>query len=227
MSNLLKLIADPQERTSRRMTLKGHLQSRPLSQANQEALLSLGDQTQNASDPYGQCLRQARLKQGKNPAELATQACISLAQLYELESGTSTLFYTADFALQAKRRVARLLGEDWDVIISGPGCKADTASNVRTLSLSPVPPVSVTPQPTIGPNPDGIAVPRLIFASADDAVEPVKAQPAIVVTAAPQKPASEMRSTSGQSGWGWVLVLALIAAAGTQWPVLSQMLTRA
>lgn len=227
MSNLLKLIADPQERTSRRMTLKGQLQSRPLSQANQEALLSLGDQTQNASDPYGQCLRQARLKQGKNPAELATQACISLAQLYELESGTSTLFYTADFALQAKRRVARLLGEDWDAIIAGPGCKADTASNVRALSLSPVAPVAVSPQPTIALNPDGIEVPPLISASAEDAVEPVNTQPAIAVTAAPQKPVSAKRSTSGQSGWGWVLVLALIAAAGTQWPVLSQMLASA
>lgn len=225
MSNLLKLIADPEQAPSRRMTLKGQLQSRPLSQANQEALLSLGPQTQNASDPHGQCLRQARLTQGRNPAELATQACISLAQLYELESGTSALFYTADFALQAKRRVARLLGEDWDTIIAGPGCKAQTASNVRALSLSPVPPVAVPPQAAIALNPNSIEVPRLISASADDDVEPVKAQPAIVIIPSQQKPGPEKRPTSGQSGWGWVLVLALIAAAGTQWPVLSQMLT--
>ena len=109
MSNLLKLIPLPEERPSRRMSIKGQLQSRPLSQANQEALLLLGPQLQKVSDPHGQCLREARVKQGRNPAELATQACISLAQLYELESGTTALFYTQDFATQAKRRVAQLL----------------------------------------------------------------------------------------------------------------------
>lgn len=147
MSNLLKLIPDPEPRPSRRMTIKGQLQTRPLSQANQEALLSLGNPSAPSSDPQGQCLRQIRLKQGKNPAELATQACISLAQLYELESGANTLFYAADFALQAKRRVARLLGEDWDTIAAHPTCGIRTASsNVRTLL--PVP-AATAPQPAI------------------------------------------------------------------------------
>jgi transcriptional regulator with XRE-family HTH domain len=222
MSHLLKLIAYPEQPPSRRMTIKGQLQSRPLSQANQEALLLLGNQTQNVSDPHGQCLRQARLKQGKSPAELATLACISLAQLYELESGKTTLFYTNDFALQAKRRVAKLLGEDWNSIASGPGCSEHATSNVRTFS--PLAPVAVSPQPAIVSTSDDIEVPRLVSVSADCEVEPVKAQTAVVVTPA-QTSTQEKAASRGQSSWWWVLVLAFIAGAGTQWPVLAQILT--
>lgn len=223
MSNLLKLIPLPEERPSRRMTIKGQLQSRPLSQANQEALLLLGPQLQKVSDPHGQCLREARVKQGRNPAELATQACISLAQLYELESGTTALFYTQDFATQAKRRVAQLLGEDWDAIAAGPGCSAHAAGS-NVLALTPGATATTSPQPVIAVSTDDITVPRLISASADCAVEPVKIQETIAApqphTTAPQKQADQ-----GQSTWWWVLVLALIAGAGTQWPALSQMLS--
>ena len=219
MSNLLKLIPDPEPRPSRRMTIKGQLQTRPLSQANQEALLSLGNPSAPSSDPQGQCLRQIRLKQGKNPAELATQACISLAQLYELESGANTLFYTADFALQAKRRVARLLGEDWDTIAAHPTYGIRTAtSNVRTLL--PVP-AAAAPQPAIAISTDDIAVPRLISVSADCEVEPVKVQETVDATV-PQASAPQKQVAQGLSTWWWILVLALIAGAGTQWQSLSQ-----
>ena len=222
MSNLLKLIPLPEERPSRRMTIKGQLQSRPLSQANQEALLLLGNQTQGTHDPHGQCLRQVRMKQGRNPAELATQACISLAQLYELESGANTLFYTADFALHAKRRVAKLLGEDWDAIASGPGCSSQTtATNVRTLVPAQV---QAATQPAIVARAEDITVPRLISASADCEVEPVKAQKPMT-TSVPQARTPEKQVAQGQSTWWWILVLALIAGAGTQWPALSQMLS--
>jgi transcriptional regulator with XRE-family HTH domain len=222
MSHLLKLIAYPEQQPSRSMTIKGQLQSRPLSQANEEALLLLGNQTQNVSDPHGQCLRQARLKQGKSPAELATLACISLAQLYELESGRNTLFYTPDFALQAKRRVARLLGEDWDIITTGPGCSAHTASNAHALST--IPSVAAPSQPIATVNSVDIEVTRLVSVSVDCELEPVKAQTAVIVTP-PQTPKPEKAVSRGQSSWWWVLVLTVIAGVGTQWPVLAQILT--
>ena len=221
MSNLLKLIPDPEPRPSRRMTIKGQLQTRPLSQANQEALLSLGNLSSPSSDPQGQCLRQMRLKQGKNPAELATQACISLAQLYGLETGANNLFYTADFALQAKRRVASLLGEDWDTIAARPGCGIPAAnSNVRSLLAVHT---AVAPQPAIAVSTDDIAVPRLISVSADCEVEPVKVQETIDATVT-QASAPQKQVAQGPSSWWWILVLTLIAGAGTQWERLSQIL---
>ena len=221
MSNLLKLIPDPEPRSSRRMTIKGQLQTRPLSQANQEALLSLGNPSAPSSDPQGQCLRQMRLKQGKNPAELATQACISLAQLYGLESGAHNLFYTPDFALQAKRRVARLLGVDWDTIAARRGGGIQTAnSNVR--ALLPVP-AAVPAQRVKAVSTDDIAVPRLISVSADCEVETVKADEPVDATV-PQASAPQKQVAQGPSSWWWILVLTLIAGAGTQWERLSQIL---
>lgn len=65
-------------------------------------------------DVRGQTLRLLRMQQGWDPAYLATQACISLRQLYQLESGETSLFYSKSLRNQAGRRVATILGSHWD-----------------------------------------------------------------------------------------------------------------
>lgn len=89
-------------------------QRRSLQEANEFSLQLSGNQLQHSSDPQGQRLRTIRKAQGLNPSEVATQACISLGQLYELETGGDRLFYSATLRQQAGRRVAQLLGTDWD-----------------------------------------------------------------------------------------------------------------
>ena len=219
MSNLLKLLPSFEQPASRKMTLKGQLQSRTLSQANQEALLLLGNVMQPSVDPHGQCLRQARQVQQRDPADLSTQACISLAQLYNIESGCSDLFYTPELAVQAKKRVARLLGKDWETIASGPGC---TAANNTVTKITPV--ALVVPSSATSAPADDIAVPRLITASAD-APPANMPLPTPVATAASNSvvsaPAEEQPKKN--SSWAWVIVLTLITGLGTQWPVLGKM----
>lgn len=219
MPHLLKLLPPLEQPVSRKMTLKGQLKSRPLSQANQEAMLLLGNVTQPSPDPHGQCLRQARLVQQKDPADLSTQACISLAQLYNIESGCSDLFYTPELAVQAKKRVARLLGKDWETIASGPGCTAANSTVTKITPVALVMPASATSAPV-----DDIAVPRLITASADTPTEttplPLPAATALSTAVEPE-PAEE--PSKKNSSWAWVIVLTLIAGLGTQWPVLAQM----
>lgn len=214
MSHLLKLLPLDEQPRSRRMSIKGQLQSRPLSQANQEALFTLGALSQASGDPHGQCLRQSRLSQQRNPAELATQACISLAQLYALESGNTALFYTPNLALHAARRVALLLGEDWDAIVSGSG--RNSASNVHTLNR--VVPVQASPTITVDAN--EIAVPRLLTASADVQQEQPPTEQA-TTPLAPPEPKPTVKPAGGAPGWRWLLVIMLLTGIGTQWPVLA------
>ena len=94
----------------RRLQPKGFLLA-----ANMQAQSRLGlQETGNGLDPRGQALRHLRLMQKRDPALLATQACISLRQLYQLENGDSTLFYSTGLRNQAGRRIAALLGACWD-----------------------------------------------------------------------------------------------------------------
>lgn len=65
-------------------------------------------------DVRGLRLRSLRMENGCDPAALATRACISLRQLYQLESGGHSLFYSRALRDQAGRRVAVLLGAYWD-----------------------------------------------------------------------------------------------------------------
>jgi hypothetical protein len=82
--------------------------------ANVQALAVIGMPACNdCQDVRGQNLRALRLQQNFNPALLATLACISLRQLYQLESGGVTLFYSSGLRDQAGRRVAALLGAQW------------------------------------------------------------------------------------------------------------------
>lgn len=89
-------------------------QNESLLLANRSSLSHMGQGNENSNDPKGRLLRQLRVSQNFDPAELATQACISLAQLYELELGLSERFYSPSLREQAARRVAQLLHADWD-----------------------------------------------------------------------------------------------------------------
>lgn len=88
-----------------------------LAQANERARSRLDyDNVATSSDPRGRLLRLQRLERKIDPATLATQACISLPQLYQIEIGECTLFYSQGLKHQAARRVAALLGLDWDAL---------------------------------------------------------------------------------------------------------------
>jgi hypothetical protein len=92
--------------------LPGQIKS--LLHANRLALNHLGHGTASSSDEKGGVLRRIRLDRGIDPALLATEACISLAQLYAIESGEEGLFYSAHLREQTARRVASLLQADWN-----------------------------------------------------------------------------------------------------------------
>ena len=91
-------------------------QRRSLEQANQVSLQFSGNQVDQSPDPQGQQLRLIRKAQGLDPSRVATEACISLGQLYELETGGRRLFYSETLRQQAGRRVALMLGCDWDAL---------------------------------------------------------------------------------------------------------------
>lgn len=94
-------------------------QRRSLQEANAVSLQLSGNQLHQSTDPHGQVLRQLRQAQKLDPSSVATQACISLGQLYELETGGRRLFYSEALRTQAARRVASLLHSDWDAIVAG------------------------------------------------------------------------------------------------------------
>jgi hypothetical protein len=109
----------------------GH--ARTLHTANRQALRHLGWPCEVTSDPKGRVLRQLRLQLGIDPSLLATNACISLSQLYELEDGGNSRFYSDSLRRQAGRRVARLLGTDWDQLPHEDNRKVSNSSNVVPL----------------------------------------------------------------------------------------------
>eukprot|EP01034_Spumella_vulgaris_P024249 gene24249-30568_t len=118
---------------SRTLARPGH--NKNLLQANRDAVTLLGLGNDPTFDMKGQVLRQLRLTQNLDPAVLATEACISVAQLYEIEKGVDSLFYSDNLRQQAARRVAQLLGIDWDHIDESFEV-LQTAHNVVTLQRS-------------------------------------------------------------------------------------------
>lgn len=120
-------------------------QTRTLQTANKEALSHLGLPSDTPGDPKGRVLRQLRLQIGIDPSLLATQACMSLSQLYELEDGGNSRFYSDSLRRQAGRRVARLLGADWDHMELAERNFTHTTSNVVPLQRPSVsaPPVHI------------------------------------------------------------------------------------
>ena len=91
-----------------------------LAQANQRASALHENSGVPGTDPRGMALRQLRIERQLDPASLATQACISVPQLLQLENGESSLFYSEGLRNQTGRRVAALLGADWDALAT-PG----------------------------------------------------------------------------------------------------------
>lgn len=123
-------------------------QRRSLLQANQASLDFAAELLSRPSeDPHGSVLRKLRQHLKRSPEELATSACLSVGQLHEIETGSGTLFYSPSLRLQAARRVARLLGTDWDAIVQGqitasqllvnprPGVATDRSAG-RVISLN-------------------------------------------------------------------------------------------
>lgn len=97
---------------SRNLSRPGENES--LLHANRSFAARMDQFTEVSEDPKGRLIRNLRLHLELDPAELATQACISVAQLYEIEQGLSTRFYSSSLRDQAAKRVAKLLNADWD-----------------------------------------------------------------------------------------------------------------
>lgn len=95
-----------------------HIQ-RNLLLANKNSERFIGHHPPHTDDPFGGVLRHLRTEQGVEACEVASKACISVWQLYELETGKDTLFYTPGLRLKAAQRVAALLGSDWSDISEG------------------------------------------------------------------------------------------------------------
>jgi transcriptional regulator with XRE-family HTH domain len=92
---------------------------RHLSQANKNLETFIGDQNSDTDDPFGRVLRRLRIQKGLEASVVASQACITVWQLYELETGKNTLFYTPGLRIKAAQRVAESLGTNWSEILQG------------------------------------------------------------------------------------------------------------
>jgi transcriptional regulator with XRE-family HTH domain len=92
---------------------------RHLLQANKNLERFIGDQNLDTSDRFGRVLRRLRVQQGVEAFVVASKACITIWQLYELETGKDTLFYTPGLRYKAAQRVAEFLGTDWSDILEG------------------------------------------------------------------------------------------------------------
>ncbi len=92
---------------------------RHLLQANKNLETFIGDQNSDTNDPFGRVLRRLRIHKGLEAYVVASKACITIWQLYELETGEDTLFYTPGLRLKAAQRVAEFLGTDWSEILLG------------------------------------------------------------------------------------------------------------
>jgi hypothetical protein len=90
-------------------------------------------QTVASSDPHGNILRRIRVTYGIDPVALATLACISVNQLYALDNGDLSLFHSVTSRNIAARRVAKLMGSDWDQIVK----ESFDCSHLVPLGLPP------------------------------------------------------------------------------------------
>lgn len=87
--------------------------------ANQNMEKFIGQQDAASDDPVGSVLRRLRTQQGLEAFVVASRACITVWQLYELETGKGSLFYTPGLRRKAAQRVAAILGSNWDDILAG------------------------------------------------------------------------------------------------------------
>jgi transcriptional regulator with XRE-family HTH domain len=114
---------------------------RHLLQANKNLERFIGDQNLDTNDRFGRVLRRLRVQQGVEAFVVASKACITIWQLYELETGKDTLFYTPGLRYKAAQRVAEFLGTDWSDILEGrvttraipaPTAQLRLLKNIRT-----------------------------------------------------------------------------------------------
>jgi hypothetical protein len=92
---------------------------RHLLEANKIQETFIGDQNSETNDRFGRVLRRLRVQQGIEAFVVASKACITVWQLYELETGQDTLFYTPGLRYRAAQRVAEFLGTNWADILEG------------------------------------------------------------------------------------------------------------
>jgi hypothetical protein len=212
---------------SRQSALPG--QTRTLQNANRSALEQLGHAMETPGDPKGRQLRELRLQQGVDPSLLATQACMSLSQLYELESGGHSRFYSDSLRRQAARRVARLLGTDWDAMGGDDDRPVHGSSNVVQLqrTVLQAAPQQGIHQPSQKPAASQIEAPlvTMVASSASDEPAVMGDAPVGLSLAAPAHETLLVPSPSAyvpsaktaekpSSGWTSVLTLLVVAATG-------------
>jgi transcriptional regulator with XRE-family HTH domain len=110
----------------------------------------IGQQSTDSDDPGGSVLRRLRTQQGLEAFVVASRACITVGQLYELETGKDSLFYTPGLRRKAAQRVASILGSDWNDILAGRVASKALPSVASRLQLLK-PPAAAFPsllQPT-------------------------------------------------------------------------------
>jgi len=203
--------------------------------ANQRAHAEMVHSNLPSSDARGEQLRLLRTGQNMDPAWLATQACISLRQLYQLENGETSLFYSEGLRNQAGRRVASLLGAQWDALAKlGQATSAPAAVPDRVLKLVSGPTAPVPMPETGNPLPastDPVARHDFPMGLAKPAADTVLDE--LPVTAKiTHHSDSDLAATSGAEGssWAWTLTGWLLAGvagvvagwwlvgyAGVQW----------
>lgn len=105
--------------------------------SNRRALPLLGPGNAPSKDPKGNALRKIRLEKGIDPVLLATQACISLGQLYAIETGDQDHFYSPLLREQIAKRVANLLSADWDNVESFQIANKPTSNVIWLQSVHP------------------------------------------------------------------------------------------
>lgn len=125
-----------------------HIQ-RHLLLANKNTEKFIGQQDMASDDPCGGVLRRLRIQQGLEAFVVASRACITVWQLYELETGKDSLFYTPGLRRKAAQRVAAILGSDWDDILAGRVTVKSVPNPVARLHLlkPTTSPVTVKPAP--------------------------------------------------------------------------------
>lgn len=112
---------------------------RHLLEANKTQESFIGDQNSETNDRFGRVLRRLRVQQGVEASVVASKACITVWQLYELETGKDTLFYTPGLRYNAAKRVAEFLGTDWSDILEGRVATRAIPAPTAQLRLLKVP----------------------------------------------------------------------------------------
>jgi hypothetical protein len=115
--------------------VKSLYMKRHLLKENKSSQAFIGHQSTETDDPFGSVLRKLRFQQGLDAAVVASNACISIWQLYELETGKEGLFYTPGLRRRAAERVAAFLKSDWNEICEGRVTPQTLQQNSARLHL--------------------------------------------------------------------------------------------